>query len=148
MKRTEQLDESIRIIASVAIVRDWKILLINEREEPYHGRWVLPQGYVKVGEKISDAALREVREELGVEVELRGLVGVYDDFILSATNSLHHLFVCYRGILTGTETPRATPEAVDTVWVDPSRGLFGSPDVIKRMLEDTSKLGKRRLGHH
>lgn len=147
MRITEQLDESIRVIVSVAIVRGQKILLINEREEPYHGQWVLPQGYVKSGENVSDAARRELREELGVEIEIQELIGVYDDFIVEGTVSIHHLFICYEGKLVGTEEPRATPEAVDMVWVDPTRGRFDSPDVVRRMLADVSKTRKRRFKH-
>ncbi|MDG7009893.1 MAG: NUDIX hydrolase [Nitrososphaerota archaeon] len=145
MKRVEQLDESIRVIASVAIGKDCKIPLINEQEEPYHGRWVLPQGYVKTCEQVPDAARREVKEELRVEVELQGLVGVYDDFISEGTGNTHYLFVCYSGKLVGAANPRPTPEAVDMVWVDPARGSFDSPDVARRTLTDASKLGRRRF---
>ena len=41
------------------------------------GRWTFPGGYVELGESVEDAARRETREELEMEIELGGLVGVY-----------------------------------------------------------------------
>lgn len=42
MIRKEILDEGIRVLASVAILRGKNVLLIREQEEPYNGEWVLP----------------------------------------------------------------------------------------------------------
>lgn len=50
-----------------------KILLLKK----FNGGWVLPKGHVKKGEELSDTALREVKEETGVDAEL----GEYIDFI-------------------------------------------------------------------
>jgi 8-oxo-dGTP diphosphatase len=48
-------------------VTDLKVLLIERDGEPFRGRWALPGGFVDMDETIDAAALRELREETGVE---------------------------------------------------------------------------------
>ena len=52
-----------------------RIVLIERRNFPYG--WASPGGFVEVGEAVEDAAVREAREEISLEVELRTLLGVY-----------------------------------------------------------------------
>ncbi|XPV75349.1 MAG: NUDIX domain-containing protein [Desulfovibrio sp.] len=51
-------------------------VLLIERKNPPHG-WALPGGFVDYGESVEEAAVREALEETGLEVSLRGLLGVY-----------------------------------------------------------------------
>ena len=143
MIRKESFDMGIRVLASVAILRAKKVLLIKEQDEPYHGLWVLPQGYVKQGEMVSDAARREVQEELGVEVELDGLVGVYDDFHEGSQPS-HYVIVTYFGTIKGSAEPHPSTEAIDSAWVDVSKGVPAIPPVIRRVLHDVAQKGGSR----
>jgi 8-oxo-dGTP diphosphatase len=53
------------------------VLLGKRRIDPGSGRWSFPAGYVNRGEVLEEAAVREVEEELGVNVRLGRLVGVY-----------------------------------------------------------------------
>jgi ADP-ribose pyrophosphatase YjhB (NUDIX family) len=52
-------------------------LLLMQRSD--NACWGLPGGYVECGESVSEAAVREVREETGVQIALGRLVGVYSD---------------------------------------------------------------------
>lgn len=64
---------------AAAIPRDEqdRIWLLRRTLHEGAGRWTFPGGFVELGESVEDAALRETREELEIEVELGGLVGVY-----------------------------------------------------------------------
>ena len=63
------------IAADVIAEMGSDIVLIERRNFPFG--WAFPGGFVDVGEKVEDAAVRELREETTLEVELRALLGVY-----------------------------------------------------------------------
>jgi len=56
---------------------DGRILLVRRAIEPGYGKWVFPGGYVDRGEEVTAAAVREAREESGLEVRIDGLVNIY-----------------------------------------------------------------------
>ncbi len=62
----------------VVCLRGDEVLLIRRGRPPRLGEWSLPGGRIEWGEAAVDAALRELREETGVEAELTGLLDVVD----------------------------------------------------------------------
>jgi len=62
------------LAASVAVIRDGRILLATRGKPPSEGLFSLPGGMVDVGETLAEAALRELREEVGVEARMIGLI--------------------------------------------------------------------------
>jgi len=64
-------------VGTVITTADDKIVLVRRAIEPGYGLWVFPGGYVDRGEEITVAAIREAREESGLEVGLDGLINIY-----------------------------------------------------------------------
>jgi 8-oxo-dGTP diphosphatase len=66
-----------KVAVGTIIGLDGGVLLARRAIEPGYGQWVFPGGYVDRGEVVEDAARREAREEVGLEVRLDRLVGIY-----------------------------------------------------------------------
>jgi len=66
-----------KVVTAVVVEADGGIVLGRRAIEPALGQWCLPGGFVNDDEGPLDAAARECLEEIGVEVEVTGLVGVY-----------------------------------------------------------------------
>jgi len=66
-------------VAVGTIIRDERqhVVLVRRAIEPGYGRWVFPGGYVDRGETVTTAAIREAREEAGLEIRLDELINVY-----------------------------------------------------------------------
>jgi ADP-ribose pyrophosphatase YjhB (NUDIX family) len=66
-------------VAVGTVIRDelGRIVLVRRAIEPGYGKWVLPGGYVDRGEQVHVAAVREAREEAGLEIRLERLINVY-----------------------------------------------------------------------
>ena len=72
-----------RPIAGVGVVvlRDDQVLMIRRGREPRIGQWSIPGGKQKLGETWQETAVREVREETGVEIDVIGIVDVVDAIV-------------------------------------------------------------------
>jgi ADP-ribose pyrophosphatase YjhB (NUDIX family) len=65
-----------KVAAGVVVSRRDELLLVRRRWEPHRGRWTLPAGFVDYDEDPAVAAVRECREETGLQVEITGLLDV------------------------------------------------------------------------
>ena len=97
------------IAVSVAVIRDGKILLTRREDFEI---WCLPGGIVDDNESLAEAAVREVREETGAEVELSSLVGIYSR--LGGMRDEHA--VIFRGVQTGGELRIQNGETSDVAY--------------------------------
>jgi 8-oxo-dGTP diphosphatase len=106
---------AVDIIIELSDQPNRPIVLIERKNEP-HG-WSLPGGFVDVGETVEAAAVREAREEIGLDVELRALLGVYSDPKRDPRG--HSISVTF--VASAKGSPRANDDAKAARACDPAQ---------------------------
>lgn len=69
--------ENPRVVAAVIVEHGGRLLLQQRAMEPRTGFWTFPGGFLEIGERPEDGAVREAKEEVGLDVTIRSLQGVY-----------------------------------------------------------------------
>jgi len=72
----QYLDPKVAV-GTIIRMEDGRLVLVRRAIEPGYGLWVFPGGYVDRGEDVRLAAVREAREEGGIDIRLDELVGIY-----------------------------------------------------------------------
>ncbi|MEO8743796.1 MAG: NUDIX domain-containing protein [Candidatus Dormiibacterota bacterium] len=99
-----------KVSTAVVVEVEGGVVLGRRAIEPGYGLWCLPGGFVNADEDPADAAVRECREEICVDVELAGLICVYH---VPKTDASSMVGVAYRGrVARGTE-PSAGAEMLE-----------------------------------
>jgi 8-oxo-dGTP diphosphatase len=84
----------------VIVLKEGKVLLVKRRYQPYRGKWVIPSGFVEYSEDIIETAVRELKEETGVDVKIDSLYEVKSCFDDPRGNTV---LVLYLGHIDGGE---------------------------------------------
>jgi 8-oxo-dGTP pyrophosphatase MutT (NUDIX family) len=113
----------VRPSASAVIFDRRGRVLLQQRSDG--GQWGLPGGSVEIGESVTDAAIREVREETGLVVTVRRLVGVYSEPALQVVrypdgNVWHYVSICFECVVRGG-TMTTCDETLSLRYVSPTR---------------------------
>ncbi len=111
------------VVAVAAVVLDdtGRVLMIQRTDNDL---WAIPGGAQDVGETTTAAAVREVREETGLDIEITGLVGIYSDplhVIAYDDGEVRQEFsICFRARpISGKLAP--SNESQHVHWVEPGR---------------------------
>jgi len=96
----------------VVCFRGDEVLLIRRGRPPRAGQWSLPGGRIEPGERAVDAALRELREETGVEADILGLIEVVDGLFPDH----HYVLIDYAARWVSGE-PIAGDDAAEAAFV-------------------------------
>ena len=126
------------LAASAAVFRGDRVMLASRGCAPMEGLVSLPGGGVEAGETLGEAALRELREETGVEAKLLGPVAPVEVIERDAEGrvSLHIVIVAHAARWVSGE-PQTGPEAREIRWVTEAEiaGLSttpGLPGILKQ----------------
>lgn len=69
---------TVDVVVLAGAAEDLQVLLVQRANPPFAGSWALPGGFVDEGERVAQAAPRELLEETGLRAVELGLLGVYD----------------------------------------------------------------------
>lgn len=107
-------------VGVVVFKRD-KVLLIRRGKEPRKGGWSLPGGRQRLGETVRETALREVREETGLEAEVTALLDVVDSINRDAERKIayHYTLIDFLAEWRAGEA-RSGGDAAAVAWADPA----------------------------
>ena len=100
---------------------DGRILLIRRTD---NGNWAVPGGAIDLGESMIDAAVRETREESGIDCEITGLLGIFTDprhlIHYTSNDEVRQEFsIVLIGRAVGGE-PTTSSESSEVHWTDPA----------------------------
>ncbi len=134
--------DGIVLVASVSIFSDDKVLIIKENKPTAVDKWNFPSGCIEYGENILYSAVREVKEETGLEVKLTGTTGVYN--FISSTNNQVILFH-FIGEITGGSLNLGEEEITDCKWINVNdfaafeNDDLREPSVMKQIIDNLLK---------
>ncbi len=126
------------LAASVGVFREGRVLLAERLTGAARGLFSFPGGRVEPGERLADTALRELREEVGIEARLAGFVDHVElvERDHDGVVTFHAVVCAYAGHWLAGE-PRSGPEAGRIVWVRPDEvsdlpTTAGLPGIVAR----------------
>jgi 8-oxo-dGTP diphosphatase len=101
----------------VVCVRGDEVLLIRRGRAPMVSAWSIPGGRIEWGEAAKAAALRELREETGLEADLLGLIEVFDGLFSEQGALTHHFVISEFAARWRSGEPQAGDDAAEARFV-------------------------------
>jgi ADP-ribose pyrophosphatase YjhB (NUDIX family) len=129
------------------VVKDGRVLLARRGKEPSYGLWSVPGGAVRVGEGLKTAALRELWEECGVQVDIGDVTEIVERMVRDGEGRVqyHYIIVDYLARWVSGELAPSS-EVLEARWVLPEefpqyQMPAGTAEVVNRMLAAGRRAG-------
>ena len=103
-------------VVAVIIDDEEQVLLTRRNIPPFKDMWVMPGGKIDLGEQILKALHREVKEEVGLEVEIGELIDVFEHLTPGAEND-HFIILYYRCRPLFCDINHNHHEVAEALWV-------------------------------
>ncbi|OGY27101.1 MAG: hypothetical protein A2Z11_03400 [Candidatus Woykebacteria bacterium RBG_16_43_9] len=109
----KDLDKAI-VIAVAIIEKEGKLLMVQEADANFRGKWNVPAGHINPGENPLAAVVREAKEETGLDVEPKSLAGIQVYRHDTGRSSVRFNFNCE---VKGGEIGGLEEEIMDVKWM-------------------------------
>ncbi|WP_066151881.1 NUDIX domain-containing protein [Halalkalibacter krulwichiae] len=112
MKKIDELKAGVAVV----ILNEKKQVLLQKRSDV--GLWGIPSGHIEIGETVSEAAIREVKEETNLDIRIKKLIGVYSDpdsqvFAYPNGKVVHFITTCFLAEIMGGELRCNSSESLE-----------------------------------
>ena len=141
----EKIDE-LKAGVAVIILNEENQVLLQKRADV--GLWGIPSGHVEIGETVSETAIREVKEETNLDIEIKKLIGVYSDpnsqvFVYPSGKVVHFITTCFLAKITGGELRCNSDESLEIKFFEIQNLPHDLLKMHPRWLKDT--LANRKM---
>jgi phosphatase NudJ len=118
----------LKIICGALVVKDNKFVIVQEALGLVRGQWNIPAGHLDENENIHAGTIREVKEETGLDVQLEGLIGIYQHKSKLGNNVVGFYF---HASVTGGVLKNDPEEIMDVKWVTSEDFLNYNNDIVR-----------------
>lgn len=125
-------------VGVVVLNAQGEVLLVKRGKPPRAGEWSLPGGLIDLGERLEDAARREVQEECGIEIAIGGFVATFEPIIYDDAGEIeyHYVLIDYWATYVSGEVV-AQDDATAVAWVTvPTLDQFNLRKDTLRVIND------------
>jgi len=124
-----------KVVAALIKEKDQILIAQRHSKDPLAGKWEFPGGKLETGETPEECLVREIREELQVEIEFGSF---YDDNVYGFKDQAIHLLFYWAEIMNGEVTPVVHD---DVKWItikELARFDFAPADIpiVKRLMKE------------
>jgi 8-oxo-dGTP diphosphatase len=130
------------LAVSAAIIRNGKVLIVRRARSPALNLYTLPGGTVELGEALTDAVIREVREETALTIEPVAPAGHREVIARDSEGRIerHFVILCFAARWLAGK-PVLNDELDDARWIDPSElGAYRTTDGLAEIVAAAAAL--------
>jgi len=131
-------------VGGIVFNNQQQILLIQRNQPPAMGFWSIPGGKLEAGESLAEACKREIKEETGLDTDVKHIVAVVERRI----EGFHYVIIDYLALLVAEESsqPIAQSDVSEARWV--SLEHLGDYDLVAGLAEIIWRTYNAHSGNH